>query len=85
MFTENALNEKAALQLDFLTEVKERIGFGEAKTAIMAMYEAAQLADYYGATALERNANFQYFKLLYNLFLKLDMLENPTENGVNTL
>ena len=74
-----------ALILQFVSEVKAQVDFSELKTATLEMYEAAQSNDIFNITGAQRSVNFQNFKLMYNLFLKLDMLYNPDINGVNTL
>lgn len=76
---------ESQLVLQFVKEVKEQVDFSELKNATMEMFEAAQTSDIFNITGQQRSVNFQNFKLMYNLFLKLDMLYNPDVNGVNTL
>jgi hypothetical protein len=85
MSTENLTPQQQTVIIQFITETQEQVDFGELKSAVLEMFEAAQISDIYSMTSGQRHLNFQNFKTIYNLMLKMEMMFQPDMTGVNLL
>lgn len=79
------LKEKQELILSEIENLHNRLGFDEAKNAILIWFEAAQISNAYATNVLERYNFFQKFKELYNFHLKLEMYLSKDIEAVNIL